>query len=81
MRVEDVVNIAGQDELDVGRGGSGESFDQAEQVLVRAEPADVEEIALIRRNRKPTENRAGSPGRPLGAGRSGSGPSVITRIL
>ena len=41
--MENIVDIAGKHEQGVALGATGKGIDQAEQVLVRAEAADVEE--------------------------------------
>ena len=50
MGVEDVAKVAGQDELQVTRvpsgGGAGERLDQAEQILVRAQAAQIKNVSL-----------------------------------
>ena len=72
--VEDVVNIAGEHEQDVRRRALGEGFDQAKQVLVRAQAADIKQIARRRAefaNRRRTASACGLAGREVE--RSGRG--------
>ena len=71
--VEDVVNVAGEHEHDVGGGRLGEGLDQPEQVLVRAQAADIEEKTRIVRDRRAGQGRRRRPGRRPGAERSGRG--------
>ncbi len=46
--VEDVVHVADQDELHIGGRALGEGFHQAQQVLVRAQTADVKQKTPVR---------------------------------
>ena len=71
--VKDVVYIAGEHEQDVVGRSLGEGFDQANQVLVRAQAADIEQIAGRRRDRETLEDRAGLRLVGSRAGRSGRG--------
>src|SRR5881396_928622 len=41
------LGIAGEDQVDVAEAGPGEPFDEAGEILVRREPADVENQALV----------------------------------
>ena len=43
--VEDVAEVADEDQADVGPGAQGERLDQPREVLVRAQAADVEQEA------------------------------------
>ena len=73
MGVEDVLDIAGEDEADIRFGRLGEGRDETKQVLVRAQSTDVEQETLIGdegravRGRPPTRVR-GTAGRRSGPG-------------
>ena len=61
MRVEDVVNVADQHELHIRGRPLGKRFDQPQQVLVRAQTADIEQKPAVRGDAESGQH--GSPSR------------------
>ena len=57
--VEDVVNVANQQEVHILGRSLGERFYEAQQVLVRAQAADIKQEPAVRRDANPGQDGVG----------------------